>query len=380
MFDDIAIEIPKGFSGFFKKKKTKSVGVDIGSSSIKIVELEKRGEEIFLKNYALTKVKNKELIKPGSSKIISKEAGKVVQKIFNDIGINTKSVNVAIPSLASLITTIELPPVSEKEIEQIIQVEAPKYIPVPLVEVVYGWEIIDDKLTGDKNQEDDPKLLKASQRKPIRVVLASIMKNISEEYEKVFREVGYEIDSLEIDTFALKRSMVNRKKRGSCLLADIGDHVTNISIVANGSVVANRSIDVGGSRMLELLSKALGINKERAEKIKNNQGLEIDSEEVKKQVILPLLKNISDEIKSAKESFEESYSELKVESIILSGGFSQTKGLKEFFKKELGGIDIIDGNPWSNLNYPEKIKNNLESLSPYFGVAIGLALRDFLEN
>ena len=125
MFDDITIEVPSNLSGLFKKKKTKCVGVDIGNSSIKIVELEKKNGKILLRNYALTKVEGKDLIKPGSAKVVDSTVGDIVEKILDDIGVRTKDVNVAIPSFASLTTTIELPPVSEKEIEQIIQVEAP---------------------------------------------------------------------------------------------------------------------------------------------------------------------------------------------------------------------------------------------------------------
>ncbi len=378
MFGDMTIELPGGFSGLFKKKKKRGVGIDIGNSSIKIVELEKKEDGIFLKNYAITKVDKEGLIRPGSSKIISNDVGEIVKKIFNDIELKDKNINVAIPSFASLITTIELPPVSEKEIEQIIQVEAPKYIPVPLSEVVYGWEVVNSKQAKDETEDGDSSLLKASRKTPVKVVLASIMKNISQEYEKVFENSGYNIESLEVDTFALKRSMIGAKK-GNFLIADIGSCITNISVISNGSVVVNRSIDVGGSRMTDLLSQAMKISKDRAEKIIGSQGLEIDSQDIKKQIMIPLLKNISDDIKKAKEGFEEGYPDSKLESILLTGGFSQMKGLKDFFSNQLG-VAVADSNPWENLKYPDKIKDSLKSLSPYFGTAVGLALRGLIEE
>jgi type IV pilus assembly protein PilM len=121
MFDDISIELPGSFSSLFKRKKKKCVGVDIGNSSIKIVELEKKGEKIVLKNYAISNINKKGLVKPGSSKVISSRAGEIVDRVLQDVGIKTKDINLAIPGFASLITTIELPPVSEREIEQIIK-------------------------------------------------------------------------------------------------------------------------------------------------------------------------------------------------------------------------------------------------------------------
>jgi type IV pilus assembly protein PilM len=378
MFDNITGKFSGKFSGLFKRKKTRCVGVDIGSSSIKIVELEKKGGKIVLKNYALTEANVEGLIKPGSSNIISAEVGGIVEKILDDIGVKTKDINVAIPSFASLITTIELPPVSDKEIEQIIQVEAPKYIPVPLDEVVYGWEVIEDGRIEKGEQGKNSHLRKASKKKPTRVMLASIMKNISQEYEKVFKSSGYNIDSLEVDTFSLKRSIMGNEKR-DCLIVDFGSYVTNISIIANGSVVINRSIDVGGVKMTELLSQSLGINSKRAEKIKNNQGLEIDSQDIKKQVMIPLLTNISDDIKKAMEVFKQNYPNSKLESLILTGGSSRMNGFKEFLSKELD-INVVEGNPWKSLDYPAKLQESLDSLQPFFGTAVGLALRGLIEE
>ncbi len=131
--------------------------------------------------------------------------------------------------------------------------------------------------------------------------------------------------------------------------------------------------------MTDLLSQAMKISKDRAEKIIGSQGLEIDSQDIKKQIMIPLLKNISDDIKKAKEGFEEGYPDSKLESILLTGGFSQMKGLKDFFSNQLG-VAVADSNPWENLKYPDKIKDSLKSLSPYFGTAVGLALRGLIEE
>ncbi len=377
MFDDVTGKIPGRFSDLFKKKKKRCVGVDVGNSSIKIVELEKKGDKIVLKNYSITRTNKKGLVKPGSSKIIDTEVGDIVKKILDEIEVKTKNINVAIPSFASLVTTIELPPASEKEIEQIIQVEAPKYIPVPLEEIVYGWEIINDKAESDE-QKNESKITKASDKSMIKVVLVSVMKSISQEYEKVFQKSGYNIDSLEIDAFALKRAMVGDDQK-SYLMVDIGGTITNISVIVNGSVVANRSIDVGGERMTELLSKALGVNEERAEKIKVSQGFEIESREIKTQVLEPFFKNISDEIVKSIEVFDENYPNLEIDSLVLTGGLSQMKGVINFLENKIK-IKIVEGNPWLKIVYPKKIENSLFSLNPYFGVAIGLALKGLMEE
>ena len=212
----------------------------------------------------------------------------------------------------------------------------------------------------------------------MKVVLVSIMKNISKEYEKIFENNGYNIDSLEVDVFALRRSLLKDDVK-NYLMVDVGGDVTNISVVSSGGVVINRSIDVGGKRLTELLSKAMGVNKEKAEKIKTSQGLDVESREVREQVLVPLLKNISDEIQKAVEVFEENYPGKEIDSLIITGGLSQMKGLPEFLENEVK-IKVVKGDVWSKIEFPKKIRKSLDDLNPYFGVAIGLALRGFLEE
>ena len=376
MFENLSVELPGSLSGLFKKKKKKGVGVDIGSSNIKIVEIEKKNNELLLKNYAFTKVNKEGIVKSGASKVISGEVGVIVRKIFDDIGIKSNDINVSVPSFASLVTTIDLPPVSEREVDQIIQVEAPKYIPIPLSEVVYGWESVD--MSDEDDNKENLALSRASKRNPVRVILASVMKNVSQEYEKIFNENGFNIESLEIDTFALRRSLANDNKN-NYVIVDAGSFFTNISVVFKGKIVINRSINVGSEKMTELLSRSMGLNQERVAKIRDTQGLDVESQDIKNQVMIPLLKTIADDVKNAIGGFQEYYSDFSLKEIILTGGFSRMKGFQEFLSKETK-LNVSMGNPWSGIVYPKEIEQSLNSISPYFGTATGLALRGLIEE
>ena len=135
----------KNFSGFGGSlfKKSSSIGVDVGSRSIKVVELARKKDKFFLKNFVIAKTK-KDLIKAGTAGVISENASKVIEQVFSKAKASAEKINASVPSFSSLITTIEIPRMPNKEIEQVVQIEAPKYIPVQLSDVVYGWQIIDE--------------------------------------------------------------------------------------------------------------------------------------------------------------------------------------------------------------------------------------------
>jgi type IV pilus assembly protein PilM len=168
-------------------------------------------------------------------------------------------------------------------------------------------------------------------------------------------------------------------EKNNYLIVDMGGSITNISTVVDGSVVANRSIDVGGDRVTELLSQALGVSEERAEKTRDSQGLEIESSDIKKQVLSPIFKNISDEIRKSIGVFDENYPDLEMKALILTGGLSQMKGFINLIENEIK-LKAMIGDPWSKVDYPAELEKSLASLRPYFGVAVGLALKGLIED
>lgn len=376
--NNLKIEIPSNLKIFFKKKKTRSVGVDVGSDSIKIVELAREKKSLVLKNYALVKT-NRDLIKEGSGGIINDDAGKAIKNIFKEIEIKEKNINVAVPSFTSLVTTMELEfpaNASEGEIEQIIQVEAPKFIPVPLGESIYGWQIIekDDKIEKDSLSEDETGKNKNRKKENVKnhVVLVAIMKEISEKYEKVFSNNDFKVDVIEVDVFSLMRALT-RGDRNNYLLLDMGGKICNIAIIYKGGLVLNRSIDVSGSKMTESIAKIMNISQKRAEQFKIEKGLEGKHNDIREQVLLPLINNICDESKKALDIFNEEYSTEKIENVILTGGGSQLKGLKKYLEENLK-LKVLTGNPWSGITHSKQLEKNLLELSPIFGVAVGLAI------
>lgn len=367
-------ELGGKIKGFFVKKDTTAVGVDVGNSGVKIVEIEKIDGKLVLVNYAIAHSKE-ELIKPGTSGVVSDSAGPIVKKALSESDIKTEKVNVAVPSFSSLTTTIQMPQMPQSEIEQVVLREAPKYIPVQLSDVVYGWQIIEGLEKESPEGEGDEKAL-ARKAKPLNVLMVAIMKDISNQYQKVFSSNGLTIDSLEIDSFSLERSLIGAKK-GSFMILDIGHKVCNVIAVSNKNILLNRTIDVAGDRITKIISKSLNIDIKRAEKLKIEQGIEIDKDGT--NTVSQVLGVLIAEIKRTNSALLENYPDVKIEKILLSGGGSKLKGLQEYITKEVG-IPTALGNPLEEIAYPDGAEDAIGDHGPTLSIATGLAMLGFEEK
>jgi type IV pilus assembly protein PilM len=371
----------KNWKGFFKKEKTHSIGVDIGGDNFKIVELKKESGQVVLKNYALVRVS-----KSASHKddMLSDYLGAVLRKVFDEMKIKSNKINVALPTTSSLITLIEVENKEGEYLKQAIELEAPKYIPVDLKDIVYDWQVIENpkkkvhkedennKESVEKKKADnstDSKSLKTDTKK---VLLVSVMKEVSKKFQEIFSKNNFEVDYLEVDCFPIKKSLI-RNSRGSYIILDIGGRASNIIGVYNGNIIFNRNIDIAGSRLTDLIANTLGVGRKKAENIKIEKGFSDDSFKVAENVIKPFFDNLVNQVKKTQEEFYEFFKDNGIEAIVLTGGTSQMNGLKDYLEKELE-TKIYYGNPWAGISCNDKIKEKLYSLSPYFAIATGLAL------
>lgn len=356
----------QGISLGFNFKKKSFVGVDVGVSSIKIVKLKEKQGKIYLDNYAIVSADKTEFLKAGISGVISQASKKALKKGFEKAKINDKKVNVAVPGFTSLIATIDVPQTSRKQADKIVAGEVSKYIPVPLEEVVYGWKIINN-IPGKDGQE----------RGPMKAVVVAIMKTISNSYQRIFQEAGLEIDSLELSSFSLARVFKDEKENCIAIL-DIGKSKTNLVICWEENVLFNKTIDLAGDKITESISNSLGIDLERAELMKTNEGTN-EKSGVANQAIVPILDILVKELKQAFGSFEKVYSTIKPTKMILTGGTAKLRGIKEFLqsnlKQEVQEVEV--GNPWKNISFPSEAESAIMETKEFFSVAIGLALTNF---
>ncbi len=356
--------------GFLKPAQSSSsqsvVGIDVGSSSIKVIQLKKKGGkavletygEIALGPYASTPVGSLTNLKP-------EEIVEAIKQIFKESQITTNNAAIAIPSSASLIFILEIPGVlGEKELKDVVPIEARRYIPVPISEVSLDWWMIPKR---EEESEDQKK------ENVTEVLVVAIHNETVVRYQEIVEKSGLGGAFYEIEIFSNIRSVLGHDL-SSVLLMDIGASKTKLAIVDNGVVKKFHVISRGSYDISSNLSKSLGLPFGKAEEVKKEYGLEG----------VGTNKNISD---TAKLIIDYIFSETKdiildyekrnnktVSKMILSGGGAMLKGLLPAAKASFN-LDVIISDPFSHAETPEFLKDALKTSGPPFSVAVGLALR-----
>lgn len=353
----------------FSFKPKKFLGIDIGTSSIRIVELMKKKKALYLNNYG--ELQSASFIKKpfkiyykDSVSLSNKEVGEAIKAILEEAEIETRETSLAIPDFSSFFTSFEIPAMAKEEVAQTVQYEVRPYIPLPLSEVTLDWVIISGELS----------------KTPLKVLVVAIPNDAISQYREIAETAQLELKSLESEVFALARSASNfirnngydKKTIG---LVDIGARSTTCSILENGILKSSYSFKMGGNDLTEVVAKSLNIDYNKAEGIKVKCGLLAENglnKDIRK-ILIPLVDSIMGEIK---ESFRAFYLQegKEIESIILCGGIAAMPGLKEYFssatKKE-----VVVADPFSSINYPPIIDRNLKEMGPSYAIAVGLALQ-----
>jgi len=341
----------------------KVLGIDIGASTLKIVELELNSGKPYLSNYAWITIpdisqKNKSV---GSS-YFETAIPEYIRKIIKTGKFKAKKVYVSIPSFGGLITLIDFPAMTLEDMEQAIKFEAHKYIPTSLDEVVTSWEII-------KNEKKE-----GTANKNVQVLLVAASKNKILTYEKIIKNSGLKLKGIEMENLAMVDSLVGNDL-GNFIIVDIGWRVCNIIYAEKGIIKANRNIDSGGSDITRTIAKSLGITEEKAEMMKvsgdNFFGVEYN-------LNFSSLELIIGEISRIINALPKNENGSQVDALILSGGTVKMNGLEKFIQEKLG-VKTILGNPLSRIEYDKKLEPVLEKIKSQFSIALGLALKG-IEN
>jgi len=371
---DLAANISKQFSG-----EKIAVGVDISTKSVKAVVLNKKDNQIILENYSIARTKNP-LIEIGNTGVINNFAGAVVKDSLENAGIKNKILNIAIPSFTSLIITIEVPHIAENEFEEVIRREVAKYIPVKIEDVIYDWQVIDEeslRMGVNQTTQDKGSELRQSQNnnRMVKILVIAVMKEISEQYSKVLEENKLKVNLLEIDSISLTRALT-RNKDGVYLILDIGHETSNMLIAANKSILINRTIDIGGDKMTQVIADSMKISFERADQIKKEQGVKISTPGSKDGVLETVLAILITEVKKTVQLFQSDFKGIEINGIILTGGAASMIGLKETIQQKVG-LETLIGNALEGIAFRPEAKNALLKHASSLSIAIGLALANF---
>jgi len=342
------------------------LGVDIGSSTIKIAQLSRIGERIRLEAYGEIKA---EAIYEKPFRTLEKntvlfqtiDIARAISGIIDEAKMTSKRAVFSIPDFSTFYTTFDLPPMSAQELPQAIRFQARQQIPLPLSEVSLDWSIIQGK-------PDD------YQGSGIKVLLVAVPNEIINQYQEIARLVRLDLYALEAEVFGFLRSI--SPIRGQVAIIDIGAQSTTCSIIDRGILKLSRSFEPAANEIIQVLSKALQIDFKEAQVLNEKYGLLVTDKpgmEHIREIILTIVDSILREINKTIQGFY-STGEKSLELIILSGGAVSTPGLKEYFAEKLGKkIEIA--NPFQNIFYPPILENTLIKLSPSYTIAIGSAIR-----
>ncbi len=364
---------------FSKGHKGASVGIDIGTSSIKIVEIEKIEERAVLKNYGEIILGPRGGASVGQATNLSPEKiAEALKDLFRETGIVPRHTLLTIPASASLISLAELPDVGKKELEGMITIEARRYIPMAMSEVSLDWWI----LPKTKKEKREPKMPTETQAplEKIEVVIAAIHNEVLKKYETI--QTNAQIPSttshFEIEIFSTLRSVVGRDL-DSVLVVDMGASTTKLVIVDGGAMRGSHVVSVGGQDITLGLSRAINISVDKAEEIKRRVGMIGDEEGRDVRAVSELLlSNVMNETARFAENFEQKYN-TKIGRIIFVGGGSRLKGLDAIVRAKFSQAKVEMGDPFIRLDSPAFLATTLSELSPTFAPAIGIALKGLEE-
>jgi type IV pilus assembly protein PilM len=346
------------FKMFFPKKM---IGVDIGTSSIKIVELSRWGQGKTLENYG--EIKSTSLYKEpfrsvekGAYLLSNYFVSRAIRAVLDEARIKTTAAIFSIPDFSTFCVSFDLPPMTEKEISEAVYYNAPQYIPLPITETTLDWKLIGGQ-PGDKHSS-------------LKIFLVAIPNQTIQDYQKVAQSIGLELYAVEAEALGLARALARDSRKSVCLV-DIGVQSTTINVVDKGSLKKSYSFDFAGSQLTYAVSATLRMGHSEAEEIKNKQGLTSSEESIAKTLYLlidPLLLEVK---KILSDLYIESGKE--IDEIYLTGGTAALPGLKEYFSEVLKK-NVQIPNCFSELLYPPILGKTLEIMAPSFSVATGVAL------
>lgn len=347
------------------------VGIDIGTSSIKVVELKKKNGRAVLETYGTLSLGSYADLPVGSVTNLSVETTvKALTDVARESNVSTKKAVFAMPSSASLIFILELPGiVSPSDFPSVVPTEARKYIPVPINEVSLDYFVIPKRESSQEFDIADSTIPNVDSKTEVLVV--AMHNDTITKYKDIVTGSGLSAETLEVESFSAIRADFHHEM-SAVLLVDFGASKTKLSIVEYGVVRSFHIINRGSADITNSLATALGIDFKTAEEMKRAQG--INTEGKAGEAIKLSLDYIFSETESTIWNYEKKYNKT-VTKVIFSGGGSLLPGLvgaaQVKFKNE-----VILANPFSKVEAPAFLEPVLESIGPEFAIAIGASLRE----
>lgn len=339
----------------FRHGERNYIGVDIGSTSVKLVEIRAQGKTAELATYGIGEFAESSTPKDEDKKATA-IAG-IITKIAKQAKVKNNLALAAVPSHLVFTSVISLPKLSKSELALAIETEARKILPRPLEEMRLESKVL-DRHSGEHNT---------------RVLLTGAAKQVVEYYQKIFKQTKFTLLSLEPEVFALIRAMLGHDP-APVMIVDLGAVSTDIFVVDELVPYIHRTIATGGQSITDLVSKQTKLSIDEAEQLKRD--FSSTSGTTEPRCFSEAMQPIIDEAKYAAEQFHERTGK-SIEKIIVSGGAARLPGLINSLGAALR-LRAYLGNPWTRVSFPLELSKSLEESAGQFAVAVGLAMREVM--
>ncbi len=350
----------------FKTKSPSLIGVDIASTSIKLVELVQVGKGAYrLERYAIEPLP-KDTVTDGNIANLD-QVSDALKRGWKRLGSRNRNLAMSLPA-AMVITKKIIVPAGQKEeeLELTVEAEANQYIPFALDEVNLDFQV----LGPAPNNPDE-----------VEVLIAASRKEKVEDRVAIAEAAGLKPQVMDVESYAtqdafglIAPSLPANGRDQNIGLVDMGSHVTHFYVIRNGQFLFLRDQAFGGNQLTQDIQRAFNLSPEEAESAKKNQGL---PENYDSDVLQPFMETLALEITRALQFFFTSTSHNQVDQLVLAGGCAALPGIDELVAKRAGVATVI-ANPFANMQASDRIRpRQLAQDAPMLLIATGLALRSF---
>jgi len=332
------------------------VGVDVGSTALRIVQIKKNSGKNSLVTFASAPIPGS--ISKSDSKLDMQTVAQIIKNLFETTKISTKSVVTSLPTSSVFSTVIKMPPMNKGELARAVRYQAEQNIPLKIEDVRFDWQVV----------RENP------MTKETAVMIVAAPKTKTERTLELFEMAGKQVVYLETSAIAVARAL-SQPNDPLTMILDIGGVATELTIIENGVVSHVRSLPAAGFALTRSISQSLGLDMEQAEQFKMRFGLSQDKLEGQVfRAMKPVLVNIVDEVQRSLKFYQDQFGG-SLKKILLTGGGSCTPELLSYLKTELG-VEVVYGNPWTNITFDPNLTGKLNENAFTFACAVGLAKRE----
>jgi type IV pilus assembly protein PilM len=343
--------------GIFNNDTT-YIGLDIGSTAIRFVQLKRGGANPVLVNYG--QIPMPMGLAASDAAGDRDKVAELIKQLLRDKKVTEKNAVVGLASNKIFASVITTPKLDAAQLSKAIRFQAEQYIPMALDQVKLDYAVVDQSPDG----------------KNLEVLLVAAPNTVVTKYAEIIDKSGLEPLALEANAIAVSRALIQTKTIAAIIL-DLSTFDSDITIISNQTPRLMRSVPVGDRTFVKAVAQELGLDETQAEQFTTKFGL--TQSKLEGQVykaIKPNLDSLVSEIKKSIQFFSARYPGQKLEKLVITGGASSIPELAAYFATATG-MPVEFGNAWVGVSYPSNLQDQLASVSSDFAAAVGLAERSY---